>query len=322
MKKSKIIIQSDANDVSTDDVISWIRFLSKKKICLFFDDFKIDNFEVALDLNNSYLKINNTKINLNDKFWHRRGLFEYPILNNDYLFSSLFANLYKQNEKTMINTINNCDFLRGSINRQVDNDVEKLQMLFFCRKIGIKVPNLLISDNRNKVLEFIKAHKKVITKSLRHASTLFRYKNHLFQVGSGTILIDESIFNQYENQFSLSLFQEYIEKKYEIRSFYLNGQFKSMAIFSQLNEKTKVDFRNYDYENPNRLTPYQLPIELEVKLKSLMENLKINSGSIDIICTPNNEYYFLEINPIGQFQWLSRNCNYNIEKLIASELCK
>lgn len=322
MRNSKIVIQSDSNDGSTDDIISWIKFLSNKEISFFFDDYKINNFEVLLDLDNSYVKINNTKININDSFWYRRGFLEHSSQNNSPLFNSLYANLYKNNEKTILNTINNCDFFEGSINRQTDNDIEKLQMLFLCKKIGILVPDVLISDNRENVLQFIKRHKKVITKSLRHASTLFRYKEKLVQFGSGTILIDEVIYNQYGKHFSLSLFQRYIEKKYEIRSFYLNGQFKSMAIFSQANEKTKVDFRNYDYENPNRLTPYQLPKELEYKLKKLMEQLKMNSGSIDIIYTPNNEYYFLEINPIGQFQWLSRHCNYNIEKLIALELCK
>lgn len=30
-----------------------------------------------------------------------------------------------------------------------------------------------------------------------------------------------------------------------------------MAIFSQQNEKTKIDFRNYDYSRPNRVVPYE-----------------------------------------------------------------
>jgi D-alanine-D-alanine ligase-like ATP-grasp enzyme len=58
-----------------------------------------------------------------------------------------------------------------------------------------------------------------------------------------------------------------------------------------------------------------LPKIFEKKLHKLMQLLKINCGSIDILVTPNDEFYFLEVNPIGQFQWLSKNCNYFIEQM-------
>lgn len=39
-----------------------------------------------------------------------------------------------------------------------------------------------------------------------------------------------------------------------------------MAIFSQENDKTKIDFRNYDIANPNRCVPYKLPRRIEKQL--------------------------------------------------------
>mgnify|MGYP000874440113 CR=1 FL=1 len=93
-----------------------------------------------------------------------------------------------------------------------------------------------------------------------------------------------------------------------------------MAIFSQNNPKTQIDFRNYDYDKPNRLNPFKIPIEISNKIIKLMKKLKIICGSIDMIYTPKGEYVFLEVNPIGQFQWLSQNCNYYIEREIANHL--
>jgi len=46
----------------------------------------------------------------------------------------------------------------------------------------------------------------------------------------------------------------------------------------------------------------------------------LNSGSIDILVTPNNEYVFLEVNPVGQFGMVSQPCNYYLEKRIAERL--
>ena len=58
--------------------------------------------------------------------------------------------------------------------------------------------------------------------------------------------------------------------------------------------------------------------ELKDKLTEFMEVSNLDTGSIDLIVTPNNEYIFLEVNPVGQFEWLSTNCNYYIEKHIAN----
>ena len=107
---------------------------------------------------------------------------------------------------------------------------------------------------------------------------------------------------------------------YEIRSFYLNGTFSSMAIFSATNMKTAIDMRSYDLENPNRKVPYKLPLEIEKKLNSLMLEEKLNTGSIDLIKGLDGSYYFLEINPIGQFGSVSQTCNYYLEKKIAKYL--
>lgn len=100
----------------------------------------------------------------------------------------------------------------------------------------------------------------------------------------------------------------------------MKGKFYSMAIFSQNDNQTSVDFRNYNYNKPNRKVPFQLPMEIEKKLDILMKKLDFNSGSIDMIVTVENEYVFLEVNPLGQFSMTSFPCNYNVEKIIAEYL--
>lgn len=59
--------------------------------------------------------------------------------------------------------------------------------------------------------------------------------------------------------FNPIMVQRKIEKKYELRVFYLDEKFYSSVIFSQSNKKTMIDFRNYDNENPNRVCPFSLP---------------------------------------------------------------
>src|SRR5690606_41647080 len=64
----------------------------------------------------------------------------------------------------------------------------------------------------------------------------------------------------------------------------------------------------------NRTVAFNLPSDIENKLTKLMNVLSLNFGSIDMIVSKNREYYFLEVNPVGQFGMVSFPCNYNIER--------
>lgn len=98
--------------------------------------------------------------------------------------------------------------------------------------------------------------------------------------------------------------------------------FYSMAIFSQNNENTKIDYRNNDFSKPNRKVPFNLPQKEKRLLLEFMKEIKVDVGSIDLILDKNNNFIFLELNPQGQIDWLSENCNYYIEELISKHLIK
>jgi glutathione synthase/RimK-type ligase-like ATP-grasp enzyme len=97
-----------------------------------------------------------------------------------------------------------------------------------------------------------------------------------------------------------------------------------MAIFSQMDSKSRLDFRDVDVNgsHPNRMVPFTLPKNIRLKIDRLMKKLKLESGSIDMIVSPDNEYFFLEVNPVGQFNFISELCNYYIEKDIAISLAQ
>ena len=77
-----------------------------------------------------------------------------------------------------------------------------------------------------------------------------------------------------------------------------------------------------NYHKIYRNVTFQLPLEVEQKIEQFMQLAKLNTGSIDVILTPDNQFVFLEVNPAGQFDWLSKSCNYYVEEAIAKELIK
>ncbi|UOX34310.1 hypothetical protein LXD69_02050 [Flavobacterium sediminilitoris] len=312
----KIVIQSDVDDRSTDDVIQWINYLSPN--CLvetLFGACLIKDLKIEFSNENIVYKINDVSFTNKDSYWYRRGMFK--LFQDDSFFKK---SIY---ENSLFPVISYLDVKKSQnqINRFFDNKVGKLEQLEVCKKVGLKFPETLVTTSYFDLEKFVKKHHKIITKPIQNPFSKHEFEDYDVHFFTSTQLItSEDLNNNFPEKFQPSLFQKYTAKKFEIRSFYLNEVFYSMAIFSQQNEKTKIDYRNYDYEKPNRVIPFSIPKDIEEKLIKMMKSLDLTSGSFDLIYTLDNEYVFLEVNPIGQFQWLSRNCNYNIEKIIAKTL--
>jgi len=299
-------------DRTSDDVQQWLR-LMQLNVEYINENLITNNY--AFEMSNKVLSCYFQNAELNKRYWYRRGRVVTGIreskLSSFYKFASLFDKDCKQ-----INDFVSMKGINFVINRPHENDINKLLVFQAALLLNVKFPKTFLLSNLNNFI----GPKRLIAKSLNQPTYSIIYQNFKLHMGSDNFIVNISEILCEFYKFLPSLFQEYIDKKYEIRSFYLNGVFKSMAIFSQQNEKTKTDFRNYDHDRPNRCVPYELPKWYEKKLHRLMLKLDINCGSFDIIVTPEDEYYFLEVNPIGQFQWLSKNCNYYIERMIAETL--
>ncbi|KIX21862.1 hypothetical protein SY27_04040 [Flavobacterium sp. 316] len=307
-----ILILSNRFDTSTTIVtewldlerIDWIRINEEDPLNIHFlgSDIK---FEL---INNKSFFLSEIK-----SYWYRRGLFN---LANFKLSSIKQFNSFQQFEtKKIIEFIMYKLDCLNKINSFNNSDVNKLIISDKARKVGLITPIDYLISLKDSFKNLESYNNSLITKSVS-GDCMQDFQNFtIYNYTKKITLKDVS-----SDLFFPSLVQNYIEKKYEIRSFFLNNEFYSMAILSQNSKQTEIDFRDYNKEKPNRTIPFKLPNYIENKIKQLMDELSLNSGSIDMIVTPQNDFVFLEVNPIGQFGMTSYPCNYNIEKLIAKTL--
>jgi len=194
-------------------------------------------------------------------------------------------------------------------------DLNRLVVLDMAQKIGLNTPRFEVITSSSQLENAQKSMGGVVTKAI---------VNGVYDVVGNeryytyTELVPDNFVNPSEDTpFAPSLITALINKQFEIRSFFLDGNFYSMAIFSQGSEKTKIDYR---IAPPSVEIPYQLPEDIETKLTELYKQLNLNTGSADLIVNEAGEYVFLEINPVGQFGMTSVPCNYNLEEKIANFL--
>jgi ATP-GRASP peptide maturase of grasp-with-spasm system len=303
----EIYLISESNDPSTNLVIDWLSAL-KKQFIRKNVDIDFNDFNILIDDENHKTSIDNYLI------WNRRGYI--PIIPVNTKISSWTSYLKKEQLPVLetFEIFNKHNYI-GSYFKELHNN--KIINLKIAKDIGFTVPRTIITNNKKDLQSFINSNRKYITKSLVHSPLLETEES--YYTGNGTVFFDIDLVSDF---FAPSLVQEYIEKDIEIRVFFIMDKFYSMAIFSQKDEQTKVDFRNYNDENPNRNVPFILPTEVLNKLKLFVKRIDCNTGSIDLILSPEGTYVFLEINPMGQYDWVSQNCNYYIDKTIAEMLIK
>lgn len=263
------------------------------------------------------MEFRDKKIDLDtiDSYWYRRGDFNFEIRLCQTIQNHHFIKDIENNLQTELHSIKKfLHFLlstKKGINNKISSESNKLVNLLMASELGLTIPNSVICQNKEIITKELQ-EQILITKAI--GETLHFYSD------LASIMAYTEEITQLENFTFPSLFQEKLDKKLDIRTFFLNDYFYSMAIFSQNDTKTQTDFRNYNHLRPNRSVPFKLPLDIEQKLSTLAEKIGINSGSFDIVLTKNNEYVFLEVNPVGQFGMVSIPCNYELEYLIADYL--
>jgi hypothetical protein len=176
-----------------------------------------------------------------------------------------------------------------------------------------------VTTERAELERFCARHKAVITKPIGDVDMFVDGDRSHFLF---TTALDAAAIAALPERFAPSLFQEQIDKAYEVRVFYLAGACHAMAIFSQSAAQTATDFRRYDRERPNRNVPYRLAAATAERLRLLMEELGLETGSIDLLQARDGREVFLEINPVGQFGMVSKPCNYPLERAVAEHLIR
>ena len=182
---------------------------------------------------------------------------------------------------------------------------DKVFQLKLAQQLGFHIPSTMITTSLKEAQEhFTAAHYNIIYKPFTqvfwHESTTDGESIYALY----TNIIDKNDLKEENADYATpSIFQEYVEKSIELRVVCVGSTIMACEIHSQQSERSKYDWRKYDFEN----TPYlihTLPKDIEDLCRQYLDRLHLTYGSIDLILTPDNKYVFLELNPNGQFGFI------------------
>ncbi len=322
-----LLVSSIEEEAATNMVIEYIKHLAPSiNFTRYNSENRIQHLSINLTSTNSKIKVDTQYSNSfsmeDSSMWYRRGDFLFSTDWNSLSYSKLQEYITAEEEQVTQFLHLYSTKLSGYMNEFVYNN--KLNNLFIAQKVGLAIPNTLVTTKKEDLLAFYTKHnEQIINKPIHHGHlSLIDKEDNVKYSSRGTYILKKEEIDNLEDSFGLSLFQGLVEKETELRVFQLEDKLYTMAIFSQNDEQTKVDFRNYNHETPNRNVPFQLPMKIEKKILKLTKTLGFDTCSMDIILDKNGNYVFLEINPNGQFGWVSKHCNYYLEEKIAESCLK
>jgi Glutathione synthase/Ribosomal protein S6 modification enzyme (glutaminyl transferase) len=198
--------------------------------------------------------------------------------------------------------------------REAENKQRQLRL---AAQAGLRIPRTLVTNDPAAARQFFdETEGQMIAKLLRpltvsmNADSLFVYTSRVSE---------EDLANAEMLRHSPMVFQELIPKAFELRVAWVAGEAFTGVLDASGTSRGQTDWRRAAPEECRWLKG-KLPVEVLSGLHVLMSELGLVFGAIDLICTPEGEYVFLEVNPSGEWGMLERDLGLPIADAIARAL--
>ncbi|MEW8521624.1 MAG: hypothetical protein AB2552_01085 [Candidatus Thiodiazotropha endolucinida] len=192
----------------------------------------------------------------------------------------------------------------------------KIRQLNLATSLGFHIPNTVITCNKKRLVDFWKENNgSVVTKAI-HRGWVAETK----QIDENWVLFTTDVQAEHlkqlnENNWPPILFQQKIKKQYELRVLVVGDK----CFVAQLDSKNVTDWRVDEYIVASS-NPINIPTNIADACIKLTSKLGLALAAIDIIVDVNNNYYFLEANSQGGWEWMDINLGFPVRETIINEL--
>lgn len=308
MNKVDYLVIADSKDFTSDYIT--IELNKRNKNYLRINRDKFNNYKIEWDVLNGLLKIDieNTKYIINKDL---KGVYyRAPVYIRYYSENNYKEQLYKSQWMAFVKNIICFDDAKW-INNPVDTykAENKMLQLRYANEIGFLVPKTIVINSPSTLIkrEELYAVKSIDTLFLRSGTEeCFLYTNML----SGKDI------NNAELSLAPLTVQELISPKVDLRITVIKNNVYSVKVVKN-NTGISDDWRKE--KDGVEFIPISIPKEIEDKCIKLVQKLGLKYGAIDMAFS-NNNYYFIEINPTGEWAWLVETAKFPIYKDIVDVL--
>ena len=190
--------------------------------------------------------------------------------------------------------------------------MSKPAQLRMALKNGLQIPKGIVSNSSGDIKAHLFETGEIIYKTL---SSFMTFQSVIYTTKTD---LDE-INNQQEAIFlAPGIYQEEIDKQYELRVIVVGEQVFTVKIDSQSLVETRVDWRKN--QTKDIMSPFDLSKNTQKKLLAFHKDANLEYCAYDFIVNKKGEEIFLEANPSGQWLFLCDEVVAKINRAVAVSL--
>lgn len=197
----------------------------------------------------------------------------------------------------------------------IDLAENKIYQLTLARTLGFLIPDTLVSNDPLAAREFA-SKGQIIGKPLRNAVVKGHAPDSV--VFTARVSINEET-DPLSIRASPMILQREIRKKFDVRATVVGDQVFAVTIDSQSDPAAVVHWRRTS--KPDLVHAiYHLPEKVATQCIALTRKLGLRFGAVDLVLDLDDQLWFLEINPNGQWGWIETRTGQPIAAAIVSEM--
>lgn len=189
---------------------------------------------------------------------------------------------------------------------------------------GLETPHSLITNNKSKIIDFIDSldgsrvmRKPISGYDIPDPADMKK----ILLLAPSIVTVDEIVAIEDQRIESCPMiFQQYVEKLYELRVLVVGDSVVTYEIDSQGSEHTQLDWRKGIMGDMYKIVSLQP--QVQSLLLAYLRMVGLFSGVFDLIVTPDDRVVFLECNPNGQWMWLDYLNPGYVPDLFITEIAK
>lgn len=191
----------------------------------------------------------------------------------------------------------------------------KIRQLTVAQSLGLQIPETLVSNDPFATTAFAKRG-GIVGKPLRSAVVKGYARDRI--VFTSRVSIDANT-EPLSIKACPMILQREIKKQFDVRVTVVGERVFAATIDSQSRPETEVDWRRTSEPNLPHAS-YRLPEKIEAQCVALTARLGLKFGALDFVLDPEGQFWFLEINPNGQWGWIETRTGHPIASAIVSEM--
>ncbi len=187
----------------------------------------------------------------------------------------------------------------------------KILQLRVAARVGLAVPETLVTNDPVEAGEFLDRVRpdRVVRKAFRNVEEAPRQ----------TAIVDESARAVLPLvRHAPVILQRFVPAAADLRVIAVGEELFTALIVSDADHQ--VDYR--PGLGTATMRAHRLPDDVDAGLRALMRELGLVYGAIDLRLTPEGEYVFLEVNPAGEYLYVSSRVGLAVPQAIAATLTR